>query len=274
MKLAVLLATFNSQTYIRQQLDSLLNQTYNDFILYIRDDGSEDSTLQIISEYIGKHENIILLHDPVLHRKSMLSFMWLLEHIDADYYMFCDHDDVWLPNKIELTLKSMQSIDVGGKPALVCSDLVVVDENLKEIAPSLWSYMKLRPEILLKKKYAISCNLFTGCTMLINSKAKEVSLPVGKYAVMHDNWIGLNVIANEGKIVCIKKPLVLYRQHNNNVFGAKEVISKWNYYRYKLMNLSSVWNMYRRNYLMAREVFHHISILYFLFFRLLYLIKR
>lgn len=274
MELAILLATYNSQTYLRAQIESLLNQSYNDFILYIRDDGSNDQTLSIIEEYCRENPKIVLLKDPISHRKSMENFMWLLEHVTAQYYMFCDHDDVWLSNKVELTLKRMQEIEIKKKPALVCSDLVVVNEKLQTIAPSFWNYMKLRPQLLTQKKYAISCNLFTGCTMMINEAAKKVALPLGKYATMHDGWIGLQVIAHHGIIDCINQPLILYRQHRNNVCGAQEVSCTLKYYKYKLSHIRKVFLTYKKNYLMAKEVFPDIFLFDFLFGRIMYLLKR
>ena len=274
-KLAVLLATYNSQKFLDAQIDSLLNQTYKDFVLYIRDDGSVDNTMEIIRSYHKKHSNIVIMEDCIHRRKSMGSFIWLLEHVEADYYMFCDHDDVWLPDKIRISLEHISKIERANKPAVVCSDLKVVDEKLNVISASFWKYMKLRPELLIQKKYALSCNLFTGCTMLINKKAKDVSLPLGRYATMHDSWIGLKVIANGGFIDYINEPLVLYRQHDRNVCGAKEVVCQWKYYSYKLRMLKSVIKSYKANYLMANEAFNgRIKLAYFLFFRFIYLLRR
>lgn len=274
-KLAVLLATYNSQKFLEAQIDSLLNQTYKDFVLYIRDDGSIDNTMEIIRNYLKRYSNIILMEDSVHCRKSMGSFVWLLENVEADYYMFCDHDDIWLPDKIRISLDRISKIERDNRPAIVCSDLKVVDENLNIISESFWEYMKLRPELLIQKNYALSCNLFTGCTMLINKMAKEVSLPLGRYARMHDSWIGLRVIANDGIIDYINAPLILYRQHDRNVCGAKEVSCRWNYYSYKLRMLKSVIKSYKANYLMANEAFNgQIKLAYFLFFRFIYLFRR
>ena len=90
--LAILLSTYNGERFLREQLDSLFNQRYSDFTLYVRDDGSTDTTVDIIHEYQTKHENVILLHDPWQHRGASGSFMWMLQQIEADFYMFCDQD--------------------------------------------------------------------------------------------------------------------------------------------------------------------------------------
>lgn len=275
MKLAILLATYNSARYLAELLDSLVNQTYRDFTLYVRDDGSTDSTLQILESYQPKFDNMVILHDSVTSRRAMGSFFWMLENIDATYYMFCDHDDIWLPQKVELSLAKIREIERDNRPALVCCDLVVTDSNLNTIGPSLWSYMKLRPELLTKLKYAISCNLFTGCTMIINRAARDISLPISPRAVMHDSWIGLRVLAASGDVAWIPTPLILYRQHTDNLFGAHRVSRSRGYYLHKLHTIKGVIATYRQNFLMAKDALGgRVSVAQYLFYRILYLIRR
>lgn len=275
MKLAILLATYNSEKYLAELLDSIVNQTYREFSLYVRDDGSTDSTLQILEQYAACHDNFFILSDTIKSRRAMGSFFWLLENIEADYYMFCDHDDVWLPSKVENSLAKMLQIERPNTPTLVCTDLVVVDSNLNAINPSLWSYMRLRPELLTKLKFALSCNLFTGCTMMINSAARDISLPVSPNAVMHDSWIGLRVVAAGGIVGWISTPQILYRQHSNNLFGAQNVDGSWKYYLQKLRNIAKVTESYRKNYAMAKDaVGGKLCWTKFLFYRFIYLIKR
>lgn len=275
MKLAILLATYNSARYLAELLDSLVNQTYRYFTLYVRDDGSTDSTLQILESYQPKFDNMVILHDSVTSRRAMGSFFWMLENIDATYYMFCDHDDIWLPQKVELSLAKIREIERDNRPALVCCDLVVTDSNLNTIGPSLWSYMKLRPELLTKLKYAISCNLFTGCTMIINRAARDISLPISPRAVMHDSWIGLRVLTAGGDVAWIPTPLILYRQHTDNLFGAHRVSRSRDYYLHKLRTIKGVIATYRQNFLMAKDALGgRVSVAQYLFYRILYLIRR
>ena len=275
MKLAILLATYNSSRYLCEQLDSLVNQTYNDFTIYARDDGSTDSTLQILESYRAKYGNIVILHDKQKARRALGSFIWLLENVDADYYMFCDHDDVWLPRKVELSLSKIRQIERDSRPAIVCTDLMVTDSDMKIISPSLWSYMKLHPQLLTQLNYAISCNLFTGCTMIINRAAKDVSLPVSPRAVMHDSWIGLKVLAAGGDVGWIIAPQILYRQHSANLFGAHRVSRTKEYYLYKLRTIRGVATTYRQNFLMAKDALGgRISVAKYLIYRMLYLIRR
>ena len=269
------MATYNGGKYLSEQIDSIFKQTYHDWKLYIRDDGSSDDTINIINTYIKGNHNIHLIQDDYSKKGAKWNFMHLLESIDADYYMFCDQDDVWLPNKISRELSEIQKIEKPGVPALVCSDLCIVDPSLQTIDESFWRYMKLRPSFLTQKRYAISCNLFTGCTMIFNNKAKEVSLPFTEYMILHDYWIGLNVIAHNGAIGAIPEQLILYRQHQNNVCGAQPIGKSLSYYTGKIRYINKVARDYREKFLMANNIYKgKIGILYFLYNRLVYLVKR
>ena len=128
---AILLATYNGEKFLREQLDSLLQQTYSDWTLYIHDDGSTDSTKEIIKEYEQKYENITMLRYPS-QKGAKNNFMSLLERVEANYYLFCDQDDVWRKDKVEKEMARMMVLekDFPGKPVLVFSDLYVVDINL------------------------------------------------------------------------------------------------------------------------------------------------
>lgn len=238
MEIAILLATYNSERFLQEQLDSLFKQTYKEFYIYIRDDGSTDSTIQIINSYCEIYPNIKLLYDPIKHLCSAGSFMWLLEHVHADYYMFCDHDDIWLPDKIQLTLQKMLLTECTyhDKPVLIHTDLQVVDKNLQMIHPSFWKRTKILPQILKKFNYIGVCNCATGCTIMINDLAKQRSLPYYKEAPMHDWWVAANV-AKYGIIDYVDKITILYRQHQNNVVGARNISKA--YFINRLFHLNS-----------------------------------
>lgn len=219
---SILLATYNSEPYIRAQIDSIVGQTYQDWRLVIRDDLSRDKTLDIINEYKCKYpEKISILDNNGESKRAYLNFVELLKHVESDYYMFCDHDDVWLPNKIELSIKRMKEVERPNIPTIVHTDMRVVDKNLNTISESFWKYSKLLPEHTSFVEMVL-CNSANGCTMLFNQKAKEVSLPNVEFASMHDILLNQSVAANNGIISPIYEPTVLYRQHLDNVVGAHE----------------------------------------------------
>ncbi len=220
----ILLATYNGQAYLREQIDSILAQSNQDWQLLIRDDVSDDNTLSIIKDYVAKYsDKVKLIEDNSGHLGASLNFQRLLENSIAEYIMFSDQDDVWLPNKIEVTLNLMKTTEkeCPNKPILVHTDSRVVDSQLKTIAKSTWRYQRTPPEAGNDLNKVMLQNVATGCTIMINRKAKEVSLPIPKEAVMHDWWIVINV-ATHGKIAHVPDQLVLYRQHSNNAVGAKK----------------------------------------------------
>ena len=274
MSISILLATYNSEKYINDQLDSLFNQTLNDFLLYIVDDGSSDRTISIIKDYCKRYKNIIFLDRKGKGYGAMDNFMWLLDKVDSDYYMFCDHDDYWLPNKIELSMQNMKMMEEENKnkPIVICSDLVVVDKHLNVIDQSFWHFSKLNPNVLSKKKYLQTCNFVTGCTMLLNKKAKDVSFPLGDKALMHDYWVALKTVANKGIIKYINTPLILYRQHESNVLGAVK-FGGYDYFFNKKRSFRSSYKSNKRLYEMVNQA-TGVSLFSFLIHRLIVILYR
>jgi len=220
-KIAVLLATYNGENYIREQLNSLFSQTFSDWILYIRDDQSTDSTLSIIYEYQKHSDKIILLENDGENLGAKDNFLRLLSVVDSRYYMFMDEDDVWLPNKIEESFNVMIKAEDGSNniPVLVHTNLKVVDKDLTVITESFWDSIHFEPRKFHNSHYLSMMGYITGSTMLFNRKAKDVAFPVDPNAVMHDWWIGISVYRYGGKVISVKTPLMLYRKHGNNVTG-------------------------------------------------------
>jgi glycosyltransferase involved in cell wall biosynthesis len=261
----ILLATYNGEQYLKEQIDSLLSQTYQEFKILVRDDNSKDSTINIIQEYEKVYPvKIKLIQDDFGNLGSSKSFMKLLEYSDREYIMFCDQDDVWLPNKIELSLQKIKELENETKidiPLLVFSDLHVVNESLKIIENSFWKYQKLIPKTAKNWKKLVAQNVITGCTIIMNKRAKEVSLPFVLDMMIHDQWIGVNV-AKYGKIAYIDKQTILYRQHGKNVAGAHSYGFK--YISSKLMQIKKILNYFQQ----ASKYFKEISILEIIFYKM------
>lgn len=234
----VLLATYNGEKYIREQLESLLAQTYQNLILWIHDDGSKDDTVNIIKEYKENFSNKIkFLNDELRCGGAKENFTHLINSIDDnfDYIMFCDQDDFWLSDKIETTLNKMIEVENSNQnmPIIIHTDLKVVDEELNSIADSYFIYQKIKPQWSKDFNISLVQNSVTGCTMMINKKAKDISLPIGNNAIMHDWWILLKVLQNSGVVEYIDMSTILYRQHSYNDIGAKgfsfrKLLSKMN----------------------------------------------
>ena len=230
-KIAILLATYNGAKYIREQLESLFQQSCSDFHLYVRDDGSTDDTMKIIGQFHEMYpDRVTILKDSQKHRGAAKSFMYLLENVDSEYYMFCDQDDIWLPEKIEKTFAQMKDIEAENVrkgtaakkiPILVATDLGVVDEQLNLISPSFNKDLKID---VFRKHPELICvrHVVTGCTMMFNRAAKQASLPMSPRATMHDEWVALCVHFKGGVISIIDDSPILYRQHTSNTLGAEQ----------------------------------------------------
>ncbi|MDR1653252.1 MAG: glycosyltransferase family 2 protein [Prevotellaceae bacterium] len=219
--LAILLSTYNGEQYLAEQLESIINQTYHDFTLYVADDGSTDRTVEIVRQFERQDKRIVLLEKPIKHAGAYKSFMWLLQQVEADFYMFADHDDFWLPEKVETELAAAENCPKN-KPVLVHCDLTVTDENLKTKYQSFWKFNKYKKNDFSSFKFHCAYNNIAGCTMLINKVARDLCLPAPATAKLHDAWVALAVSFYKGIFVDIETPLIKYRQHSKNIVGAKK----------------------------------------------------
>jgi glycosyltransferase involved in cell wall biosynthesis len=218
-KIAILLSTYNGAPYLQEQLDSLFSQTYSNCEVIARDDGSSDATLEILKN------NPLTLMETTENLGARGSFSALLayavEHTDADYFMFCDQDDVWYPNKVDITFQKMRELESTPQtPVLVHTDLEVVDETLQPIATSFWKYEYTLPQYNGFNRLLIQ-NTITGCTTMVNRTLATKAFPMPKDAIMHDWWLGL-VASKFGKVGYSKEATIQYRQHFNNTIGAKQ----------------------------------------------------
>lgn len=229
--LAILLSTYNGEKYLREQIDSILQQDFHNLDLYIRDDGSKDSTKSIIQYYASHYPNIHFLQD-TNNLGAALSFMALLKYVDSEYYMFCDQDDVWLQDKVSKSILKIKEVEQGRNlPSLVFSDAKVVDEKLNILSNSFWNYNKAFPQILLSNPEFINVfNCSPGCTMIFNHELKKYLTDYHSNILMHDWYIMIKSFQN-GTVDYINEPLMLYRQHAQNVVGADKISIQTFFYR-------------------------------------------
>lgn len=219
--IAILLAVYNGEKYLSEQIDSLLSQTYREWTLYIRNDASTDTTQQIIEKYCAGHpDKIVQIDKGGANLGCSGNFFRLLETVESDYYMFCDADDVWLPEKIQASYDEIRTLEdkYPGKPLLVHVDAMVCDERLNVIMPSFWQGTGIDPD-----KYATYNRLAVRCTVggaksIFNRQSRDIIVPWSDNGLIYDYWLALNV-AKHGIIKAIKQPLILYRQHGSQVCG-------------------------------------------------------
>lgn len=219
----ILLATCNGEKFLAEQLDSILNQTYTNFRIIIRDDASQDKTVPIIQEYTQRFPKKILFIQGHERLGAKNNFSKLMEISSAPYVLFSDQDDIWLPHKVEKTLLAMQNMEKkhGSNPFLVHTDLTVVDEHQKIKHLSFWKYAHLNPLHGMTLNRLLNQNVVTGCTMMANRLLIELSRPIPQEAFMHDWWIAL-AASVFGKIDVLHESTIHYRQHGKNALGAQK----------------------------------------------------
>ena len=223
----VLLATYNGSKYLVEQLDSILAQTHQNIRIVVSDDGSTDETLAILARYKARvGEKMIILPNAAREKGVVRNFETLmkasLDDCLAQWSVFADQDDVWLPDKIAVALKEMIRIegpDGAAVPCLVHSDLTVVSDHLDILAPSFAQYQRMSPGECTPLSL-LSVNQITGCTMMVNRALLRMALPLPCEVIMHDWWCGL--ISGSGRRSFIETASILYRQHGSNQVGAKD----------------------------------------------------
>lgn len=211
-RIVVLLSSYNGEKYIREQIDSILNQKNVDVELVVRDDGSNDNTINILKEYSVKHQNFRYYQGQ--NKGPAFSFLDLIKNApSAKYYALADQDDVWDKDKLYIGIELLKT-KARCKPMLYHCNTRIVDSDLKFIRLG-------KKEVKIKSKYSsLMENRATGCTMIFNDYARElINKSNPTYISMHDSWIFL-VVSFFGKVIYDKVPHMSYRQHGNNVIGA------------------------------------------------------
>ena len=227
----VLLPVYNGQRFLTQQIESIIHQQGVTTHLLCRDDGSSDGSPGILQSMQSRWPGrITLVADDLGNLGASANFCRLMhlalelelpEFGRVSYIALSDQDDVWHQGKLATGLVAIQALEQArpGTPALVHSDLRVIEEDGREIAPSMARYQGLRPDLSGLSAQLLS-NTLTGCTSLMNRALLEKALPVPSEAIMHDWWLSL-VASALGSRCYLDQALIDYRQHAANAIGAK-----------------------------------------------------
>ena len=220
----IIMATYNGERYIKEQIDSIIASTYKDWVLTIYDDGSTDDTLSILKKYEEQYPEQIQVVKNKENKGVIGNFLQGVQNSKLSYIMFCDQDDVWLPEKIKLTLTTMLQEEKRrkNKPLSVFTDARVVDQDLTTIHESFFKSNQLDPS-KLDLAHMLMENKLIGCTVMINEGVKNLITTLPKKGRLHDWWIGL-ISATFGDIVFLPEQTLLYRQHSNNVVGNQSYV--------------------------------------------------
>jgi hypothetical protein len=220
-RVAILLSTFNGARFLHAQLESLLQQTHEHWVLYWRDDGSGDHTIDVMAEFAARagQGRCVELPGPRCNLGPAASFHSLLRAVADglgadDVVAFADQDDVWLPNKLQRGLDALAAVRPD-EPVLYCARQILVDAELNPIGESALASGEVGFPASLTQ------NVATGCTVMLNRcAARLVASSTPSPATMHDWWCYLVVTAAGGRLLQDPEPVVLYRQHGGNIVGA------------------------------------------------------
>lgn len=209
MNVSIIMATYNGEKYIRNQLDSIIPYMEDEDELLISDDGSTDDTISIINEYKNIDSRIVLVNGP---RKGVINnFENAISHTTKEIILFADQDDIWLPEK----LPTIKSFFANAPYKLVLHDMYM--ESDKEINGDRRGVQSFK---IRKRRHGVIYNwLFSGyygCCMAFTKELKNVIYPFSKYTNMYDQWIGL-IAEYMGTASFIDKPLIIHRIHGDNL---------------------------------------------------------
>ena len=217
-KIDILMATYNGEKYLVEQLDSIINQTYHNWNLLIRDDNSTDKTLEIIQNYHKKDKRIKILKDNKGNLGIVRNFEELLKSSESEFIMFSDQDDIWVENKLDMYLKMIEKIK--NKGFMIHSDAILFDKNKSNILKDTF----ISKKAINKGLENVFFNYFVqGATILISKEIKNFILPFPKEVYLHDRYIHL-ISELFFERIFVNEALIYYRQHGDNQIGAKNTI--------------------------------------------------
>jgi len=220
----VLLSSYNGARYIAEQIESIRGQTFHDWRLLVRDDGSSDETKSIVKQFSALDDRIGMLGDNRGNVGPWASFGLLLSaaaKTDARYVFLSDQDDVWSPGKMASQLEALRSAEKShgaSHPILAHSDLEVVGEDLEPIHPSYRRFQGLSHDFNDPLRTLLIHNGMVGCTIAMNRALLKIALPLPAGSA-HDWWLGLCAAAT-GTVLTTGERTVRYRQHGSNAIGA------------------------------------------------------
>ena len=250
MKVNILMSTYNGQQFLAEQIRSIQEQSYTDWTLFIRDDGSSDNTKEILKDFEHQDSRIHLIDNDKSDNLGVIkSFHKLVNHDRADYYFFSDQDDVWLPNKLELSLKEAQNY-LADFPLMVYMDLKVVNQDLEIMTESMVKSQSHHANTELVQE--LTENTVTGGVAMINHALAEMWQETDDI-LMHDWYLALLASAF-GNLVFIDQPGELYRQHSDNVLGARTLSKRFKKWIRPHILFAVYWDLIKNSQKQARHL--------------------
>ena len=223
MSTVILLAVYNGEKHLPEQLASLSAQTDGDFSVLYQDDGSSDGTPALMKAYMRNDRRFIPASESGMHFGAAGNFLSLIRQSDADLVLLCDQDDIWEAEKLAVLKQAMLRAEKefgSDTPILIHSDASVINEDGSPLLPSFFRHQGWDAHAVTLPRLLVQNNV-TGCTVMMNRPLRDLIAGYGraKEMFMHDWFIALTA-ASFGRIVFVSRPLVRYRQHGTNTIGA------------------------------------------------------
>lgn len=258
-RVIILMSTYQGEKYLAAQLNSILAQSMTNWCVVAADDGSVDSTVLMLSAYANEYPGRFCVDKNAQNLGAAKSFLTLLKKEaeaqrsseDHVYYMFCDQDDIWHPDKIEKTLTHMKKLEKkygAEEPCLAFTDNRPVDDMGNPIAESFYEQQHLNVNNW-NFSHLLMENLCIGCTMMVNQALANLVTDIPEHSKMHDWWIAL-LASSMGHTAFLREATLDYRQHGNNVVGASDF---GNYVVSRMKNREEQKKRLQENYDQAAE---------------------
>ncbi|MBR4725016.1 MAG: glycosyltransferase [Lachnospiraceae bacterium] len=219
----IILSSYNGSRYIAEQIESILDSGYRDLKLFVFDDVSTDDTVDIVREFEKKDNRVTLVKNAFnkgFCRNFIEGLEYTVDHFPADYYVFCDQDDVWFNDRLEVCLENMKAAEdrLGSDvPLMLFTDAVLTDENISKLYNNFFKESRLNTQ-RLDLAAVLMENKCIGCTSFMNHALASKIRGFDRRIRYHDWWVALTAAAF-GKLIYVDKPTVMYRQHGNNQVG-------------------------------------------------------
>ena len=218
--ISVCIATYNGERYIKEQLDSILEQLGEEDEVILSDDGSKDKTLEIVEAY--QDPRIRIFHNQ--QHGFVGNFENAIRQAKGDYIFLSDQDDVWFPNKVSRCVELLQDHIV------VNHNSMITDGDGKDMGYDFFSIHHSKGGFW----QTIWRNSYSGCCMAFRKELLNTALPFPKHIASHDIWLGL-IAEKKGRSCFLKEPLVYYRRHGHNASStaSKSQLSLWKQLKYR-----------------------------------------
>ena len=213
VRISVVMAVYNGRRYLKEQLDSVLEQLTKQDEVIVSDDGSKDGSIELVEQYQKKDDRIRLIRGPGQGVKKNIEYA--VAQSRGTYIFLADQDDVWMPGKVECVMEQFMR---NGCPLVIHDARVFAEEDKQNVVmESFFAFKQADPGILKN----IIRNGYIGCCMAFHARLKPVILPIPADIEMHDQWIGVLSEYYAGAPVFIRRPLLWYRRHGENQSGLK-----------------------------------------------------